>query len=75
MNDQIGAVAPMPAWLLARCIAVAAELERMHGAKFAAALLNDIGVTPEMCSHIPPGKAIDFDPSIAMRAPDPLLDS
>jgi hypothetical protein len=75
MDNQNGAVVPMPAWLLERCIAVAAELERMHGAQFAAAFLNDIGVTPEMYSHIPPAKAIDFDPSIPMRAPDPLLNS
>jgi hypothetical protein len=46
MNIQNEPFVPLPAWLLDRCIAVAAELERMHGAEFAAAFLNDIGVTP-----------------------------
>jgi hypothetical protein len=35
----------VPDWLQARYIAVAAELERMHGATFAAAYLDDVGVT------------------------------
>jgi hypothetical protein len=46
-------VAPMPTWLLDRCIAVAAELERMHGAEFAAAFLNDIGATAQSRSNRP----------------------
>jgi hypothetical protein len=32
MYGQHGSTAAMPAWLFDRCIAVAAELERMHGA-------------------------------------------
>lgn len=36
----------MPAELVERYIAVAAELESMHGAPFAAAFLSDIGVVP-----------------------------
>jgi hypothetical protein len=54
MDIQNEPVAPMPAWLLDRCIAVAAELERMHGAEFAAAFLNDIGATQNSRSNIPP---------------------
>jgi hypothetical protein len=38
----------MPAWLLARDIVLAEELERKHGAAFAAALLNDIGVVLDL---------------------------
>jgi AraC-like DNA-binding protein len=51
MEIQNEPVVPMPAWLLDRYIAVAAELERMHGAAFAAAFLHDMGVTP--CNYAP----------------------
>jgi hypothetical protein len=54
MDNQNGTVAPMPDWLLDRYIAVAEELERIHGPAFAATFLNDIGVTPESCRPIPP---------------------
>jgi hypothetical protein len=53
MNEQKGVAPPMPAWLLERCFAVAAELERLHGAKFAAAFLNDIGATVPSRSNPP----------------------
>jgi hypothetical protein len=53
MNTRNEPVVPMPAWLLDRCIAVAAELERMHGAEFAAAFLNDIGATAQSRSNPP----------------------
>jgi hypothetical protein len=53
MNTQNEAVVHMPAWLLDCCIAVAAELERMHGAEFAAAFLNDIGATAQSRSDPP----------------------
>jgi hypothetical protein len=53
MNIQNEPVVPMQVWLLDRCIAVAAELERMHGAKFAAAFLNDIGATAQSRSNTP----------------------
>jgi hypothetical protein len=53
MNEHNGAVTPMPDWLLACCIAVAAELERIHGAEFATAFLNDIGATAQSTSNMP----------------------
>jgi hypothetical protein len=55
MNIQkTESVVPMPAWLFDQCIAVAAELERMHGAEFAAAFLKDIGATQNSRSNTPP---------------------
>jgi hypothetical protein len=47
MNKPDRAVVHIPVWLLARYFVLAEELERMHGAAFAAAFLNDIGVVPE----------------------------
>jgi hypothetical protein len=46
MRTLEGAATPIPAWLQARYIALAAELERMHGAAFAVAFLRDIGIAP-----------------------------
>jgi hypothetical protein len=53
MNEHNRTITPMPDWLLARCIAVAAELERMHGPEFAAEFLNDIGATAQFHSNMP----------------------
>jgi hypothetical protein len=50
MDIQDGADTQMPAWLRARHIAVAVELEIMHGAPFAAAFLSDIGIAPDPCT-------------------------
>jgi hypothetical protein len=50
MNEQFVGLDPVPSWLMARYIAVATELERMHGAAFAAAFLNDIGIVPTPCN-------------------------
>jgi hypothetical protein len=46
MNKPNRAVVHMPAWLHSRYIALAQELERMHGAAFADAFLTDIGIVP-----------------------------
>jgi hypothetical protein len=46
MNEQIRDVDPVPSWLVVRYIAVATELERMHGAIFATEFLHDVGITP-----------------------------
>jgi hypothetical protein len=48
MRKPDGAAKPMPAWLLARYVAVAAELKQMHGARFAAAFLMDSGIAPSI---------------------------
>jgi hypothetical protein len=48
MNRQNGSVEQMPAWLQARYIALAAELERTHGATFAVAFLSDSGIAPSV---------------------------
>jgi hypothetical protein len=50
MNEQIRGVDPMPSWLVVRYIAVAAELERLHGAIFATEFLRDVGITPDFDS-------------------------
>jgi hypothetical protein len=50
MNEQIVGVDPVPPWLMVRYIAVATELERMHGAVFAAEFLNDIGIASKPCN-------------------------
>jgi hypothetical protein len=51
MNKPDRAVVHIPAWLLTRYFVLAEELERMHGAAFAAAFLDDIGVVSDSCAH------------------------
>jgi hypothetical protein len=51
MNEQIVGVDPVPPWLVVRYIAVATELERMHGANYAIAFLHDIGIASDFDSR------------------------
>jgi hypothetical protein len=50
MNEQIVGVDPIPPWLVVRYVAVATELERMHGAIFATEFLHDIGIASDFDS-------------------------
>jgi hypothetical protein len=70
MRKPDGTIEQMPAWLLARYVAVAAELERTHGAKFAAAFLVDLGIAPNTLTSEDQQPSVEEKEPLAHRCSD-----